>query len=249
MRVGLDLPNFGPLATADAVRRLAVAAEVWDGLFIWDHLCPLDGATEVADVWSLLRAAADANERLLVGPMIAPLGRLEPEYVAERALGLEAAVGPRVIVGIGRGVEQDLRISGDVLSTRDMHERVEERAAVLRRALREAGSRIQLWTSGFWPRTTGFAGAREADGIFPIAKGPRRGYGPPPPHEVAAVRAQLSSGAAVAFTGWTTASGAAPLDDYAAAGLDWWMEDLSRVPLVDALALAERGPGASVLPL
>lgn len=249
MRVGLDLPNFGPLGTADAVRRLAVAADAWDGLFIWDHLCPLDGATEVADVWSLLRTAAEANERLLVGPMIVPLGRLKPEYVAERALELEAAVGARVIVGIGRGVDQDLRMSGDVLTTRDMHQRVEERAGILRRALREAGSQMPLWTSGFWPRTMGFAGARAADGIFPIAKGRRRGYGPPPPQEVSAVRAQLAAGAAVAFTGWTSASGETPLARYAAAGLDWWMEDLFRVPLEDALTIAVRGPGASVLPL
>lgn len=249
MRVALDLPNFEPLGRADRVRRLAQAAEAWDGLFVWDHLVPLDGASEVADPWLLLRAAAEANERLLVGPMIAPLGRLQPEDVAARALELESVAPGRVILGFGRGVSQDLRASDELLSSSEMHRRVEERAAALRRLLRDAGSRIPLWSSGFWPRTTAFAGARAADGVFPIAVGGTRGYGPPPPEEVPAVRGELQDGGPVAFTGRTATSGETPLARYDDAGLDWWMEDLFRVPPDDALALARNGPGRWVAPL
>jgi alkanesulfonate monooxygenase SsuD/methylene tetrahydromethanopterin reductase-like flavin-dependent oxidoreductase (luciferase family) len=246
VRLALDLPNFPPLGTPEAVRELAAeAAPAWEGLFLWDHLLPLDGADRVHDTWKLLEVAAEANERLVVGPMIVALGRREAPAVAERARALEAAAPGRVVVGFGTGNGRDLRAAGVCLPDGELRALVAERAAELRAALPAS---IPLWTSGAWPpKPGGLLGAGVATGAFPIALGGERGYGPPPPEEIAAVRRQVGVDGVVAFTGRTAARGPSALADYAAGGLDWWLEDLYRATPGRALETARRGPGAYVV--
>jgi alkanesulfonate monooxygenase SsuD/methylene tetrahydromethanopterin reductase-like flavin-dependent oxidoreductase (luciferase family) len=248
MRAALDLPNFPPLGTPGAVARLAgAAAAAWDGLFVWDHVVPLDGADRVHDTWELLHAAAETSERLVVGPMIVALGRREVEEVAERALALAAAAPGRVIVGFGTGNRRDLRAAGVRLPDAEVRVLVAARARGLREALPAS---IPLWTSGGWPpKPGGLLGAGAAVGAVPIALGGERGYGPPPPAEVAAVRAQVGPRGVVAFTGRTGADGPLALAAYADAGLDWWLEDLYRATPDGALELARSGPGPRVCDL
>lgn len=248
MRLALDLPNFPPLGMPELVRTLAAeAAPVWDGLFVWDHLLPLDGAGRVHDTWELLHVAAAANERLVVGPMIVALGRREPAEVAERALALEAAAPGRVAVGFGTGNGHDLRAAGVRLPDAELRAVVARRAAELRAALPAS---IPLWASGAWPpKPGGLLGAGVAAGAVPIALGGERGYGPPPPGEVPSVRGQVGAGGVVAFTGRTATGGPLALADYVDAGLDWWLEDLYRASPQEALEAARRGPAARVVGL
>jgi alkanesulfonate monooxygenase SsuD/methylene tetrahydromethanopterin reductase-like flavin-dependent oxidoreductase (luciferase family) len=245
VRAALDLPNFPPLGTPEQVSALAASASpAWDGLFAWDHLVPLDGAGRVHDTWELLHAAAAANARLVVGPMIVALGRREASEAAERAHELAAAFPGRVVVGFGAGNRTDLQAAGVDLRDSELRARVVERAHALRAALDPA---IPLWTSGRWPpRAEGLLGAEVAAGAVPIAVGGAHGWGPPPPAQVAAVREQA---AVVAFTGRTAAEGAVPLSAYAEADLDWWLEDLYRVDPGEAVELARRGPGVAVVGL
>jgi alkanesulfonate monooxygenase SsuD/methylene tetrahydromethanopterin reductase-like flavin-dependent oxidoreductase (luciferase family) len=244
VRAALDLPNFPPLGTPELVARLAAAAApVWEGLFVWDHLVPLDGADRVHDTWELLHTAAEANERLVVGPMIVALGRREVAEVAERALALEAAAPGRVIVGFGTGNGHDLRAAGVRLPDAQLRTLVAARARELRRALPAS---IPLWTSGAWPpKPGGLLGAEAAAGAVPIELGGEWGYGPPAPAEVGAVRDQVRGGV-VAFTGRTAPEGSPALADYAEAGLDWWLEDLYRATPEQALEAARRGPAARI---
>jgi alkanesulfonate monooxygenase SsuD/methylene tetrahydromethanopterin reductase-like flavin-dependent oxidoreductase (luciferase family) len=248
VRAALDLPNFPPLGTPARVASLAgAAAAAWEGLFVWDHLEPLDGADRVHDTWELLHAAAEASERLVVGPMVVALGRREVAEVGERALALEAAAPGRVIVGFGTGNRRDLRAAGVRLADGELRALVAARAAELRAALPDS---IPLWTSGSWPaKPGGLLGAGVAAGAVPIALGGERGYGPPPPAEVAAVRAEVGADGVVAFTGRTGADGPVALSEYAEAGLDWWLEDLYREPPEGALEIARSGPGERALGL
>jgi hypothetical protein len=176
--------------------------------------------------------------------MVVALGRREVPQVVERVLELEARAPGRVVVGFGTGNLPDVRAAGVRLPDAGLRALVAARARELREALPAS---IPLWTSGVWPpKPGGLLGAEAAEVAFPIARGGPRGYGPPPPGEVAAVRAQVGRDGLVAFTGRTAAAGPVSLAAYAAAGLDWWLEDLYGVDPAAALALARGEPGAFV---
>jgi len=96
MRAGIYIPNFGPYGDPAYVCDLAARAEEagWDGLFIWDHWVadPPVGEPPLADPWVTLTAVAARTERLVVGPMIVPLGRRRPQKVALEAATLQRSL-------------------------------------------------------------------------------------------------------------------------------------------------------------
>jgi alkanesulfonate monooxygenase SsuD/methylene tetrahydromethanopterin reductase-like flavin-dependent oxidoreductase (luciferase family) len=83
MHFGITLPNAGLGGDPTVLAELARVAEDagWDGVFIWDAGIPdTDLATDprdpalfdVIDPWLALTLMANATERVVIGPMIAP---------------------------------------------------------------------------------------------------------------------------------------------------------------------------------
>jgi alkanesulfonate monooxygenase SsuD/methylene tetrahydromethanopterin reductase-like flavin-dependent oxidoreductase (luciferase family) len=110
VRFGVSLPNFGTGLDAAAVADLARAAETagWDGFFLWDHLLfSRTAPVAVADVWTLLAAAACSTERILLGPMVAAVPRRAPWDLARQCVTLDRLSKGRLILGVGLGSPPD----------------------------------------------------------------------------------------------------------------------------------------------
>lgn len=232
LKRALYLPNFGPAAKPAVAADLATAAEDagLQGFFIWDHLCPLDGEKAIIDPWRWLECVGVASRDLIIGPMIEPLPRLDPDVVAESAIRLVERIGERLIIGIGTGVPQDLEAAEVRMSVAERIAATEDGAKRIAEAVARSGFAIPLWTSGFWPRSKPFVASHFATGVFPIVR-QNGGFGPPDSSEIAAIRSHLQSvgalGAVVAVSGRSNDS-ETDLDAYASSGLDWWLEDLWR---------------------
>jgi alkanesulfonate monooxygenase SsuD/methylene tetrahydromethanopterin reductase-like flavin-dependent oxidoreductase (luciferase family) len=84
LQSALWLPIFDELADPAVVARLAAEAEEagWHGVFVWDHLRWRAPVQQVADPWITLAAIGTATESLRFGPMVTPLARRRPVWVA-----------------------------------------------------------------------------------------------------------------------------------------------------------------------
>jgi len=144
LRVGVTLPNYGPLANAETLRHLAQRAEQlgFDSIWVADHLvvpletaslypfdaratptpARLDGLVEFYEPLITLAYLAAATTRLRLGVSVYVVPYRNPVVTAKLVATLDALSGGRVIFGAGVGwlreefaaVGADARVRGRV---------------------------------------------------------------------------------------------------------------------------------------
>jgi alkanesulfonate monooxygenase SsuD/methylene tetrahydromethanopterin reductase-like flavin-dependent oxidoreductase (luciferase family) len=187
MGIGLYLPTWPPKGAAAPrwtdIRSLARRAEAAgiDTLWVADE----PGFWEL---WTIVTAAAEATERIQIGPLVACTRYRNPALVATMVRALDEVSGGRLVVGIGAGAgPTDPRLAAFGFDTGPEHVgRFAEAAEILVRLLREgpisfegrfhrvanpdigpAGPRPTgppIWMAAGRPRTMGIA-ARWADAV------------------------------------------------------------------------------------
>ena len=129
MNYGLYVPNCGAFGDPHNVIQLAVDAEGtgWDGLFLWDHIAAafVGGAAgsgvgrELIDPWVALAAAATATQRIRLGTAVTPVPRRRPHKLARETASLDRLSGGRVVLGVGTGEGDVLRLSPTLFTGED----------------------------------------------------------------------------------------------------------------------------------
>ncbi|HEX4225923.1 MAG TPA: TIGR03619 family F420-dependent LLM class oxidoreductase [Pseudonocardiaceae bacterium] len=111
MRLGVNLPNFGPGTTPDVLRRWAQTVEGlgFDLLMVSDHLAITDDVAQVYpapfyEPFSLLAWLAGVTSRIRLGTTVLLLPYRHPLQVARMAGDIDAlAGGDRLVLGVGTG--------------------------------------------------------------------------------------------------------------------------------------------------
>lgn len=262
MRYGIQLCTLGPFADPRETVRLARAAEEagWEALFVWDHLAWASLGAPSADPWVTLGACAAETSILLLGTAVTPLARRRPQVVAQQLASLSLASEGRVIFGAGLGGLRDeferfgepgdelvraamLDEGLDVVARLLTGEEVEHRGehyVVAGAALAPTPLRpIPFWIGGNSPRA--LRRAAHWDGW--LADGSDQEQNLLSPDDVAASLAPLGlrPDFEVAFIGYAEQ---ADVEAYAAAGITWWLENVSalRGGVDGALAVVRGGP-------
>ncbi|MDH5279158.1 MAG: LLM class flavin-dependent oxidoreductase [Actinomycetota bacterium] len=255
MRYAVGIPNLGPYAYPGALAELARLAEAsgWDGVFCWDHLSRR-GAPGT-DPQVALAAMALATQRVTLGAMVTPLARRRPAKVARETVALDHLSGGRLVLGVGLGsndVEEfsafgdpgdrvergrmldealDVVIglwSGQPFTHDGEHYRAHTESGFLPTPLQQP--RIPIWVAGTWPAKPAFRRAARFDGMFPTFRDVGLGQTVAPAVLADSVdyarrhRDGSLPPLEVAVEGCSPTS--APLDEYADAGLTWWVESV-----------------------
>jgi alkanesulfonate monooxygenase SsuD/methylene tetrahydromethanopterin reductase-like flavin-dependent oxidoreductase (luciferase family) len=261
MRFAVNLPPFAPPAT---LIELAVDAEQagWDGVFFWDHLTwRPELRLDVHDPWVLLGAVAARTQRVLLGPMVTPLGRRRPWKVAKEITTLDHLSGGRAVLGVGLGApaEAEFEAFGERADGRHRAAVLDEALTVLDGLLRgpvdHAGEhftvhtemfprpvqqpRPPIWVAGESPHRRPLQRAARWDGFVPLS-----GAEPLTPGNLAAYLNGVERPA-----GWDVVAlhvDGVPAGEYAAAGATWLVEGISpEGDWISALrAIVRRGPRA-----
>ena len=206
IRFSVNIPNFGDFADADAVARVALAAEAagWDGLFVWDHVVhDKRYRRSFGDPWMLLTAAALATTRIKLGPMVTPVPRRRPQQLARQVSTLDQLSGGRVIFGAGLGgpIEDEYGSFGEPTDPKLLAELLDEGLYLLDRywsgeAVTHDGRhhqvhdvtllptpvqrpRVPVWIGGFWPHRRPMRRAARWDGAIPLFVSATHGHAPP----------------------------------------------------------------------
>jgi alkanesulfonate monooxygenase SsuD/methylene tetrahydromethanopterin reductase-like flavin-dependent oxidoreductase (luciferase family) len=264
VRYGIHVAVLGRYAEPGLVVELAQAAEAagWEALFVWDHLAWTWDAPS-ADPWVVLAAAAQATDRLRLGPAVTPLPRRRPAVVASAVATLDRLSGGRVIFGAGAGgVAAEFTAFGEPAAARDRAVMLDEGLTVLSalwsgQPVHHAGRfyrvdgvtlaplplqrpRVPVWIGGH-----GAAALRRAarwDG-WVLGCDDEAGNMVVPPARIAAGAAAMARhdpSAAhrdIAVTGASAGPGDPVARAYAAAGATWWLEHIH----------GRRGSGARML--
>jgi alkanesulfonate monooxygenase SsuD/methylene tetrahydromethanopterin reductase-like flavin-dependent oxidoreductase (luciferase family) len=210
LRFSINIPNFGDFAGAEAVAKVASAAEAagWDALFVWDHVVHAKRLRRsFGDPWMLLTAAALATTRIKLGPLVTPVPRRRPEQVARQVSTLDNMSDGRVIFGAGLGgpiddeygsfgeptdpkllagrLDEGLDLlerywSGEPVTHHGRHYDVEDVALLPPPVQRP---RVPVWIGGFWPKRRPMRRAARWDGAVPLFESAKHGH-PPPVDEV-----------------------------------------------------------------
>lgn len=257
---------FGEIHTLVQMAQEAEAAG-WDAFFLWDHILFDDLWHPMADPWIALAAIAAGTSRMRLGTMITPLARRRPWKVAREATTLDHLSNGRFILGVGLGdpaeweygffgEETDAKIraekldealdilaglwSGDHFSYTGNYFQLEE-MRFLPRPVQQP--RIPIWVGGYWPRKRPFQRAAKWDGVCP--GGLHASLTPNDWREIlTTIRQHRTTDAPFAAVHGGITSGDNPDEDrqkvaaYAAAGVTWWIEDLS--PYGRGLGWAEK---------
>jgi alkanesulfonate monooxygenase SsuD/methylene tetrahydromethanopterin reductase-like flavin-dependent oxidoreductase (luciferase family) len=206
IRFSVNIPNFGDFADADAVARVALAAEAagWDALFVWDHVVhDKRYRRSFGDPWMLLTAAALATTRIKLGPMVTPVPRRRPQQLARQVSTLDQLSGGRVIFGAGLGgpIEDEYGSFGEPTDPKLLAELLDEGLYLLDRywsgeAVTHDGRhhqvhdvtllptpvqrpRVPVWIGGFWPHRRPMRRAARWDGAIPLFVSATHGHAPP----------------------------------------------------------------------
>ena len=206
IRFSVNIPNFGDFADADAVARVALAAEAagWDALFVWDHVVhDKRYRRSFGDPWMLLTAAALATTRIKLGPMVTPVPRRRPQQLARQVSTLDQLSGGRVIFGAGLGgpIEDEYGSFGEPTDPKLLAELLDEGLYLLDRywsgkAVTHDGRhhqvhdvtllptpvqrpRVPVWIGGFWPHRRPMRRAARWDGAIPLFLSATHGHAPP----------------------------------------------------------------------
>jgi alkanesulfonate monooxygenase SsuD/methylene tetrahydromethanopterin reductase-like flavin-dependent oxidoreductase (luciferase family) len=228
----------------------------WDAFFLWDHMLGSDLPRPFADPWVALSAVAMHTERIRLGPLLTPLPRRRPWKVAREALTLDHLSQGRVILGAGLGdparweygsfgEDYDLKVraekldegleiltglwSGEPFGYQGQHYQIETMTFLPKPV---QSPRIPIWLGGFWPNKPPFRRAARYDGI--CAHGKDGLLSPDDWRDILAYitkhrTAETPFDAAYinVTPGDNPQKSAAIVAPYAAAGLTWWIEDIS----------------------
>jgi probable F420-dependent oxidoreductase len=253
MRYGIDVAIVGDLANPRRVVELARAAEDcgWDSLFVWDHLAFTWGVPS-ADPYVTLAAVAQATSRLLLGPAVTPLPRRRPVVVAQAVASLDLLSGGRAVftAGLG-GVEVEFMAFGEPADAQVRAARLDEALPILAAfwngeevthhgvhyrvdgvtlaPLPAQRPRVPIWIGGMslgalrraaaWDGWIG--GGDTEEGRMALT-----------PEQVASIAATIQSHRTqdapfdLALTAVSAAGDASIADEYADAGVTWWLEHL-----------------------
>ncbi len=214
MKYGIDLPPYGPFASARVLADVAREAEQagWDGFFIWDHVARA-WKIDIVDTWVALAAMAMTTQRIRLGPLVTPLPRRRPWKVAREAVSLDHLSNGRLILGVGLGTGRPPEWANfnEQTDAKKRGEMVDEALDVLTGLWRgESFSydgqfyqvkdstftprpvqqpRIPIWTGGYWPNKKPFRRAARWDGAYPLEKDSAHPWGGPLPEQVREVAA------------------------------------------------------------
>ena len=173
MRLGVHLPNSGPLADATDLVDLAVRAEQigFSAVWVHDHLFTpavirstyprgsgvYGNKTEWAyhDALTVLSVVAGATDRITLGTrVLIPVYR-HPVVLAKQLSTLDHLSHGRLVLGVGAGwMAEEFEVVGVPLSER--YERLTEHVALMRKAWREGtsefeGAYYRHAAAGFYP--------------------------------------------------------------------------------------------------
>ncbi len=162
MKFAINVPNFGPYASARLTAQLAADAEAagWDGFHVWDHIhAETRRGIPTGDPWILLAAVALATSRIRIGTMVTPLARRRPWKVARETVTLDHLSAGRLTLGVGLGFPPELEFAalGEISGERERAERLDEGLAVLTalwsgRPVNHGGKHYQLHDVQFLPK-------------------------------------------------------------------------------------------------
>jgi alkanesulfonate monooxygenase SsuD/methylene tetrahydromethanopterin reductase-like flavin-dependent oxidoreductase (luciferase family) len=102
--VSVTLPQFHPEGTPliDAARRAEALG--FTGVFLFDHLFPLDGPKRpVVELFSAWGAVAAATSTIRIGSLVARATMRPPHATASGVGSVQALSGGRAVVGLGAG--------------------------------------------------------------------------------------------------------------------------------------------------
>jgi alkanesulfonate monooxygenase SsuD/methylene tetrahydromethanopterin reductase-like flavin-dependent oxidoreductase (luciferase family) len=146
LRISVTLPQFtmDPPVLVNGARRAEALG--FDGVFLFDHLFPLDGSDRpVVDAITSLGAVIAGTRSISVGTLVLRTSMRVPEVTAGAVLTAEALSGGRLVCGLG---------SGDSLSKPEFETYglpfPEERLSSLRDTIRlvRAASGMPIWVGG-----------------------------------------------------------------------------------------------------
>lgn len=243
-----------PHALADLAAE--AEATGWDGFFIWDHIFFDPTFHPMLDPWVGLAAVALRTWTMRLGTMITPLPRRRPWKVARECVTLDHLARGRLTLGVGIGdpAHWDFGFFGDPTDARVRAGMLDEGLAILNglwsaapfrfdgahyhlnevtfRPAPVQQPRIPIWVGGWWPNKRPMRRAAAWDGVCPGKWG-----GELTPEEwgelLAYIQAHRSADTpfdAVHTGRMSGDDGAADRDKvsaYAAAGVTWWIEDIS----------------------
>jgi probable F420-dependent oxidoreductase len=142
MRVGVNLPNYGPLGTTESMVAIATRAETlgYDSVWTTDHvLMPKtqpDPYGHILETLTTLAYLAAVTERVQLGTSVVVLPQRQPILVAKQAATIDHLSGGRLTVGVGAGwLEEEFAFLGADFAARGA--RTDEYIRVLR----------ELWTA------------------------------------------------------------------------------------------------------
>jgi len=104
VKVGITLPTFEHTSgAAIAVARAADELGI-DGVFAFDHLWPIgQKARPALSMYPMLGAAAAVTRHIRIGSLVARVGLLPDELVAESVISLQELTGRRLVAALGIG--------------------------------------------------------------------------------------------------------------------------------------------------
>ncbi len=192
MRRGLFVPPFGELADPGYLAGLAARAEEagWEGFFLWDHLV-FPGVEDLIDPWTALAAIALSTSRIRLGPMVTPVPRRRPTFLARQLAALDLLSRGRLIFGAGLGdlVGREFEILGEDVDPKRRALRLDESLELLEallsgREVHHEGANFKIsgatfrptpeqrplpiWIAARWPNRAPLRRAVRYQGVFVI---------------------------------------------------------------------------------
>jgi len=268
-----NFDTFGDAQTVVELAQLAEAAGwagffLWDHL-----LPDADSREgPVADTWLTLTAIARATQRIRLGALVTAFPRRRPWKLARESVTLDQLSQGRLVVGAGIGGDwwREYSAVGEAADPRLHGEKLDEGLEVLTRlwtgelvsyqgrhyTLDQARflptpyqtPRIPIWIAGVWPGTRPFRRAARWDGVFPTGR-----YGDLTPQHIHEMMAYIETYRTTAGSfdvvvngrlhEKATAETAGLLQQYADAGVTWWLESFwPDTPLSKVESLVRQGP-------
>jgi alkanesulfonate monooxygenase SsuD/methylene tetrahydromethanopterin reductase-like flavin-dependent oxidoreductase (luciferase family) len=264
MQYGMSLCPFGdfadPLFLMDAARRAEAAG--WDGFFIWDHMFFDPSFHPIIDPWVGLAAVATTTTRMRIGTMVTPVARRRPWKLARETVSVDRLSNGRLTLGVGLGAPEqwDYGFFHEETDAKIRAKKLDEGLDIINglwtgKPFRYQGEqyqleevtfkptpvqspRIPIWVGGFWPNKAPARRAARWDGYAPIKWGETM-----TPDEFREARDYVKQHRTVDTPFDLVAAFKLPddpaeaqdrLNEYADAGVTWWLEALDPWALMNA---------------
>ncbi len=228
---------------------------VWDAVYSGDwheHYADEPQHRSTWDPWVALTAIAVRTRRIRLGTMITPIARRRPWKLARETVTLDRLSGGRLILPVGLGAPVDGAFAGvgEQTDRKVRAARLDEGLAVLSGLWSGAPfqyqgehfqvdemefwpppaqkPRIPVWVVAAWPKQKSMARAAAWDGVIPRRMDSRMGVSDIT--EMADWLAdRVSEPYDIVLQGRTmpgSPTDVARVNDFAAAGVTWWLEDV-----------------------